>query len=334
MFQADSDMHDYTLVTLPGSFGSSVAVSVDLLRTAALQAPRAGAPVPRWRLCSPAGGTVRLASGWSIDTTRLPGPRSADRSTWILPGLGLDTRADVDAALADPGFALLAAHTAAHVARGGRVAACCSAVFVLQAAGLLAGRSATTTWWLAPHLQRLAPDCRVDAARMVCSDGPVTTGAAAFAQLDLVLHLLRRDFGPALVERLSRFLLLDAREAQSPYMLPEVMAAGNRLVADIVALVDAGLPEVPSVAALAQRFCVSERTLARRVQHATGHSTIALIQTVRLRRARRLLEESRLSVEQVAAAVGYEDATALRRLMRKAQGATPRQFRPRATAPA
>jgi len=40
-----------------------------------------------------------------------------------------------------------------------------------------------------------------------------------------------------------------------------------------------------------------------------------------------LLEQSRLSVEQIAAAVGYSDPTALRRLMRKVTGSNPSQFR-------
>lgn len=75
---------------------------------------------------------------------------------------------------------------------------------------------------------------------------------------------------------------------------------------------------------------MSERTLARHVKRATGKSTLALLQSVRQRRARALLESSRLTVEQVAAAVGYQDATALRRLMRRVAGANPSRFRPAA----
>ncbi|RDU99099.1 helix-turn-helix domain-containing protein [Trinickia dinghuensis] len=67
---------------------------------------------------------------------------------------------------------------------------------------------------------------------------------------------------------------------------------------------------------------------ARRVRHATGGSTLALIQSVRLRRAKALLASSRMTVEQVAAEVGYQDATAPRRLMRKVAGGNPSQFRP------
>ena len=55
---------------------------------------------------------------------------------------------------------------------------------------------------------------------------------------------------------------------------------------------------------------------------------MALIQSVKLRRARSLLEQSRYSVEDIAAAVGYSDPTALRRLMKRAMGSTPSEYRP------
>lgn len=75
---------------------------------------------------------------------------------------------------------------------------------------------------------------------------------------------------------------------------------------------------------------MSQRTLSRHVQEATGRSTLALIQSVRLNRARMLIESSRMTIDRVAEAVGYEDATALRRLMRKVSGANPSQYRPAA----
>lgn len=319
---------DFTVVVVPGAFATGVAITLDLLRAAGALAPRAGVAPPRWRLCSLAGGTLELPSGLRLATRRLPPRPRGDRSTWILPGLGLNTEGDVAAFMRRADSVELARRLHRHVLGGGRVAAACSAVFLLQQAGLLEGRRATTTWWLAPLLQRRSPGCRVDAGRMVCVDGPVATAGAAFAQTDLMIRLLRDACGAKLAELLCRFLLLDAREAQSAYAVPEVMASGDELVARIVARIEQAMPDVPSVAELAAHFCVSSRTLARRVRRVTGSSTLALVQSVRLRRARTLLANSRLSVEQVAAAVGYEDPTALRRLARRADGASPRQYRP------
>jgi transcriptional regulator GlxA family with amidase domain len=142
-----------------------------------------------------------------------------------------------------------------------------------------------------------------------------------------MLHLLRVQFGNALVEAVSRMLLIDGREAQSPFIIPEVLASGSDLVARLAARIEAALSHPPSVTELAQEFCMSPRTLSRHVQSATGMSTQALINSVKLQRARKLLQSSRMTVDRVAEAVGYQDATALRRLMKKVAGMNPGRYR-------
>ncbi len=162
---------------------------------------------------------------------------------------------------------------------------------------------------------------------MICVDGAITTAGAAFAQMDLMLHLLREHTNPRLAELVSRVLLIDGREVQSAFMVPEVWSSGNDLISRISEKVRASLPGVLGVSTLAREFCMSERTLSRHVHKATGKTTVALIQSVRLRHARHLLESSRLTVEQVALAVGYQDATSLRKAMRLRIGANPSRFR-------
>jgi transcriptional regulator GlxA family with amidase domain len=320
-------MIDYTVVIVEGAYGTAVAATLDILQAASDLAVRTGAPAPTWRVCSIDGGAVRLQSGMVIETRKLAANARRDASTWILPGPGLDTAEAVRAGADRKDLAAIANRVGGHVRRGGRVAACCSAVFILHWAGVLDGRRVTTAWWLAPLLQRMNPACRVDADRMVCCDGPITTGGAAFAQTDLMLHLVRDRCGSKLADGVGRFLLVDARQAQARYIVPEVMADGDALVSRLVARVESMLPEVPSVTELAQVFCVSERTLSRHVHKAIGKSTLALVQGVKMRKARALLEQSRMSVDQVAAAVGYSDPTALRRMMKKLSGATPGQYR-------
>jgi len=320
-------MRDFTILALPGAYASSVAVTLDILDAAARLAPRARAPRPTWRVASPDGDGVALSGGLRLDASALPLRPRADASTWIVPGLGTENPAAIAERLAQGDAQRAIAALRRHVDRGGRVAASCSAVFLLQAAGLLAGRRATTSWWLAPELRRLEPACAVDADRMVCEDGAVTTAGAALAQSDLMLHLLRSRFGVALADAVARVLLIDGRQAQAPFALPAMMANGSELVRRLTRRIEAALPHPPSVAQLADELAMSSRTLARHVRAATGRGPLALVQGVRLNHARHLIESSRLTIAQVAERVGYEDATALRRLMRKAAGAAPSRFR-------
>lgn len=319
---------DFTVLVLEGAFSASVAATVSILGAAGKLAPKLGVPIPSWRLASVQGGTVALQDGLSVSTGRLVERAQVDGSLWIVPGLGLDSSNALRQCFGREDTRVAVDAVRRHAQAGGSVAASCSGVFLLQAAGLLAGRRATTAWWLAHELQRLAPDCRVDADRMVCADGPVVTAGAAFAQIDLMLHLLRNLSGNALADALSRALLIDGRQAQARFILPQVYASGDDLIGRLAARVESALPNLPTVGELAREFCMSERTLARHVKRATGKSPMALLQSVRQRRARTLLESSRMTVEQVATAVGYQDATALRRLMRRVAGASPSRFRP------
>ncbi len=320
-------MRDFTVLVLPGAYATSVAMTLDVLNAAAALAPRVKLPLPTWRVLSPDGGDVPLSAGLQVKTNAMPRRSRADSSTWIIPGLGVDRSADLAVRLASDGPQRAIHLLRRHGARGGTVAASCSAVFLLQAAGLLRERRVTTSWWLAPELRRVEPRCIVDADRMVSADGPVSTAGAAFAQSDLMLHLLRTRFGSALADAVRRVLLIDGRPSQAPFVVPSMLSNGNELIRRLTQRIETSLPNTPSVAALADQFAMSRRTLARHVRAATGKGALALVQMVRLNRARMLIETSRMTIEQIATQVGYEDATALRRLMRKAAGATPSKFR-------
>lgn len=325
---------DFTVLVLRNAHAAGVALTLDILAAAAACASRAGAPAPRWRVLCANGAAAELSNGLTVAGRPLPRTPRGDGSVWVIPGLGLPTAPTLAARLREPDAVAAIRAVRAHARAGGRVAASCASVFLLREAGLLAGRKATTTWWLAAHLQRLEPGCRVDAERMVIEDGPLVTAGAALAHIDLMMHLLRSRFGAPLAEAVARVMLIDARQAQSPFVVPALMAGGNELVARLTRMVEAALPAMPGLTDLAGELGMSARTLARHVRAATGRSPKDLLQGIRLNQARLLLENSRLPVAEVATRVGYGDATALRRLMRKRAGATPRQFRPLALAPA
>ena len=325
-------MIDFTVLVLPGAFASSVALTLDILSAAVSLAESVGCAKPRWRVIS-TDSTVQLSHGLTIEAKILPKRFRADGSTWVIPGLGLENRRAIKNRLVQSDALRAMEALQDHARAGGTVAASCSAVFLLQSADLLAGRRVTTSWWLAPLLQQLESRAVVDADRMVIRDGTVVTAGAAFAQTDLMLHLLSTQFSPALADAVSRALLIDGRQSQAQFIVPAMLANGNELIAKLVTRFESALPNPPSVSDLAAEFCMSDRTLSRHVRIATGRSTSALLQSVRINKARMLLETSKLTVEQVAQRVGYVDTTALRRLMRKVMGATPRQFRPAVSDP-
>jgi len=320
-------MQDFEILVLDGTNPSGVAMTRDILEAARLYAARTGHALPTWSFHSPAGGKVRLQGGLSIETRRLPDRRTSQGAVIVVPGLWVESAQGIIDRIAREDARRAIAYLRRRGKTGATVAASCSAAFLLHAAGLLDGRRATTTWWLAPELARLAPHTRLEGNRILCVDGPVVTAGAAFAQSDVMLYLLRQRFGAALTEGVSRVLLLHERSESAQFVVPAMLASGDALVSKLTRRVEAALPDIPSVAELAKELHVSERTLGRRVRHATGMGTNAMIQSIRVHRARALLRTSRMNIEQVALSVGYRDATALRRLMQKAVGTTPGQVR-------
>jgi transcriptional regulator GlxA family with amidase domain len=160
-------MKDFEVLLLRGTNPSGVAMTRDILAAAAMFAARQGEAVPTWGLYSPFGGRVELQGGIGADTVRLPGRQRGSRSILLVPGIWVSDAAELHRRLDSEDCRRAIGQIAAHVARGGHVAASCSSVFLLHAAGVLDGRQATTTWWLAPELSRIAPGTRVALAPLL-----------------------------------------------------------------------------------------------------------------------------------------------------------------------
>lgn len=216
---------------------------------------------------------------------------------------------------------------------GVRVATLCSGVYLLAATGRLEGQLATTHWMLADDFQARHPSVQVRSDRnltqadgMLCSGGSL---AGVDACLRAVQTLADRDTARAL----ARMLVTELdRGPQSLYMPPP----GWRRHTDtdirrLQDLIEADVAATLSLQALAERIHVSVRTLQRRFLAATGTTPLQYQQALRLARAQGLLETARLSVAEVADAVGYADRVAFGRLFKKHAGMTPAAWRQRHT---
>ncbi|MDB5361411.1 MAG: transcriptional regulator FtrA [Rhodospirillales bacterium] len=213
-------------------------------------------------------------------------------------------------------------------ANGARLISICSGVFVLAATGLLAGKRATTHW---RHVERLAaayPDIRVEPDVLYVDEGQMLTSAGSAAGLDLGLHLIRRDFGPAIANQVARRLVIPPHRdgGQAQFIDRPVQAEGAALAA-LFDWIRANLTEDLSIARLARRAGLSERTFLRRFGAATGTTPNDWITTARLARARELLEGTDLAVERVATDSGFGTADTLRHHFRTRLQTSPQRYR-------
>jgi len=240
----------------------------------------------------------------------------------IVPGANHATPAEIDAWLAQADTRRACAWLA--TAAGAEVAASCAGTFVLGAAGLLRGRLATTSWWLAPHFRERFPDVELDMDRMVVADGPVTTAGAALAQADLMLALVARHGAAGLAQACARYLMLDRRMSQSRYAIASHLAQQSPVMQRADRWIRQNLSAPITLEALGAALHMTPRTVSRHFAAAVGQSPIRYIQRLRVEQATLMLETSHEPLERIAAKVGYADASMLRRLLLRSRSGSPR----------
>jgi transcriptional regulator GlxA family with amidase domain len=210
-----------------------------------------------------------------------------------------------------------------------RMVSICTGAFVLAAAGLLDGRPATTHWMHSADFARLYPQVDLDADVLFVDDGDVLTSAGNAAGIDLLLHLLRRDHGTEVANRVARrSVVAPWRDGgQSQFVERPVLDLGDAGTAATRAWALDRLAEPLTLSDLAAHARMSERTFTRRFREETGLSAARWLVQQRVALARRLLEATDTPVEKVAAAAGFGTTASMRQHLHAAIGVAPLTYR-------
>ncbi|MCP2169099.1 helix-turn-helix domain-containing protein [Goodfellowiella coeruleoviolacea] len=284
--------------------------------------PRPEVHDPWYEFVVCADPTARVGGGWLQVNGSGVAPLDAlvELDTVIVPPL------DDPYAPAPP--ALIALLREAH-RNGARIASICVGAFTLAEAGLLDGLRATTHWLHAQRLARAYPAVNVLADVLYVDNGQTLTSAGKAAGLDLCLHMLRTDLGSAAANAVARRLIAPPHRqgGQAQYIETPVPAAEGHSLGALLDWVRANLDQPITVAALAERFHVSPRHLARLFHAATGTTPLRWLHLERIHQAQRLLEDTDASLEQIAARVGMGTAATLRRHFTRTIGTTPSGYR-------
>lgn len=321
-------MKTISVLVLDGVFDSSLSITLDTLRAAqAIVAARGGAPQIKVQTISP-GASIMTGGGLRLKVDMQIKAAEPAASNWIIvPGLGYRSGQELGAAFERSDTRQALRWLAAEGKDKVKIAASCSAAFLLAQAGLLDGRRATTAWWLAPAFRARYPAVMLDETRILVRDGHFLTAGAALSQLDLMLAIVTELMGEAVAHLCSRYMLIDERTSQARYMMKDHLEHEDHTVIAAERWIDAHLAQPITVTELSSQLALTPKTVARRIKAATGISPIKFIQRRRLSHAAQLLETTALSIEAIAAKVGYQDSTALRKLIKREFGVTPSTLR-------
>jgi AraC family transcriptional activator FtrA len=267
-----------------------------------------------------------------------PGPLRAIGSIRLHARRGLSAIATADTIIVpgwrDPAEApprrLLDALRRAH-RRGARVVSICSGVFVLAAAGLLDGKRATTHWRYSERLRARYPSIQVEPDMLYVEQGRVFTSAGSAAGIDLCLHLVRLDHGAEIANQVARRLVVSPHRdgGQAQFIASPMPPQPSGGLAPAIDWALAHLDRPLGVDDLAKAASLSPRTIVRRFHAEMGCTPHRWLNRQRVLAAQRHLENSKLSIDRVAEAVGFRTAQTLRLHFRRVTRTSPTAYRQR-----
>ncbi|MEV6275432.1 helix-turn-helix domain-containing protein [Nocardia sp. NPDC051832] len=313
-------MHRVVVLALDGVYPFELSIPARIFGTAF---DVDGSPLYEIRTCTLDGKPVRSNADFSIavdqDWTAL---RTAD--TVVIPPF-VDCGSEPGADWLPTGLA----EAIAQLKPGARIVSICTAAYVLAAVGLLDDAPATTHWNQAASFQRSFPRVQVDPNVLFVDHGRILTAAGAAAGIDLCLHLVRRDHGTAVANRVARLCVVPPwREGgQAQFIerpVPEPATSSTTATREW-ALRHLGRPL--TLSELADHARMSVRTFCRKFRDEVGLPPGQWLTQQRVEYARRLLETTDLPIDRVAAESGFGTAASMRQHLSTTLGVSPTAYR-------
>ncbi|MFD9407718.1 GlxA family transcriptional regulator [Streptomyces sp. NPDC059989] len=216
--------------------------------------------------------------------------------------------------------------------RARRIGSICAGAHLLADAGLLKGLRATTHWLTAAQLAADHPELRVEPDPIFIRSGRVWTCAGVTSGLDMALAMVAEDHGQAVALATARMMVMYVKRSggQSQFSVPlSVPGPSDDPLEALCRWIGEHPAEDLSAEALAARMNLSARHFSRQFGRRMGSTPASYVEAARLEAARRLLEESDMSLPEVAASSGLGSVKTLHRSFQRRLRTTPAEYRRR-----
>ncbi|MBV8158377.1 MAG: helix-turn-helix domain-containing protein, partial [Dyella sp.] len=224
---------------------------------------------------------------------------------------------------------LLAALRRAHK-RSATLVGLCLGAYVLAEAGVLDGKLATTHWrWTELFRQRF-PKVRLDPDVLYVDEGNVVTSAGTAAGIDCCLHVVRRQYGAEVANRIARNLVVPPHRqgSQAQYIeQPVLTRAADTPLTKTLHWAALHLHQTHTLDLLASRALMSRRSFTRHFRQHTGTTVGQWLLSQRLSLAQRMLETTDQPIERIAERTGFGTALSMRQHFGVAFNTTPSMYR-------
>lgn len=266
-------------------------------------------------------GPIRTSTGFRITADLSLREANSAVDTLVIPGV--DELRGLDAILAVPGVNTWLRRSAR---QSRRVASICTGAMILAKLGLLNGRRATTHWAHCENLRANFPAVHVDPDSLWIKDGKIYTSAGITAGMDLALALVEEDLGRRFALELARLLVMFLKrpggQSQFSSELTSQLASPDRLE-DLVDWIRDHLNRPLAIEDLARRSNMSARNFQRVFTRQCGMPPAKFIERLRVERARLIIEDTGLSMAEIARKSGFDSEQRMRRAFKRVLGINP-----------
>ena len=326
--RAEPTPRHVSLVALPDATASTLFGIFDVLNAFALMRRSPGLLPFHVEIVGETAGSLVLASGVPITVQRSIDTIGTSDIV-IVPSVVLR-----QGAWEKSRYPRLVAWLRAMHDRGAMLCSACSGIFLLAETGVFDGRSATVHYDYARAFAASYPGVAIHPERVLVIAGSrdeLVCSGASTTWHDLVLYLTARFAGATAAQEVARLYALQwHQDGLTPYMTFEGRSDhGDAEIRGAQQWLSTHFPVANAVDEMIRRSKLAERTFKRRFVSATGLAPIAYVQRLRIEDAKRRLERTDATVDEISWRVGYEDAAFFRRLFKRTTGLAPGAYRKR-----
>jgi transcriptional regulator GlxA family with amidase domain len=212
---------------------------------------------------------------------------------------------------------------------GAEIATICTGAFLLASSGLLDGKSCSTHWAAADNFRRMFDKVNLQPDRLITDENGIYTNGGAYSFLNLMIYLVEKYYDRQTAIFCSKVFQIDMdRQSQSEFIIFKGQKQhGDEVVKKAQAYMETNLDEKISVEYLSAKFAVGRRNFDRRFIKATGNTPIEYLQRVKIESAKKALENTRKTINEVMYEVGYSDVKAFREVFKKITGMSPVEYK-------
>jgi transcriptional regulator GlxA family with amidase domain len=218
-----------------------------------------------------------------------------------------------------------------HYKEGAEIASICTGAFMLASSGLLDGKSCSTNWAVAEDFRKMFPKVNLQTDKLITDEYGIYTNGGAYSFLNLMIYLVEKYYDRQTAILCSKVFQIEIdRQSQSAFTIfTGQKSHGDEIVKKAQTFIESNLTEKISVEDLSFKFSVGRRNFDRRFIKATGNTPVEYSQRVKIEAAKKALETTRKTINEVMYDVGYSDVKAFREVFRRITGISPVEYKER-----